>query len=276
MRSTIRIIILSSILVAVASFGLLRACKSNVRQIHITLDPMSVTSEFPPTPLSAGQHNLELGATLFINKGFQWRDGAVYVPSSYDPEQKYPLLIWMHGGGGHARYFFEHFPIVEKLNLIVVAIDSRHNTWDGIDSPFGPDVEFIEKTLNFLVSRLSIDTNMIALGGVSDGGSYALAVGRVNGDLFSHIIAVAPGYLRPPAPTNGSPKIYVGHGIHDNVYPIGGTQRWILPELRKLGYDVTFESFDTGHAVSVEVANNMMQWFVDDAERKKQQKAQQP
>ena len=46
---------------------------------------------------------------------------------------------------------------------------------------------------------------------------YALSVGKINGDLFTHLIAVAPGYIRAPAPPVGKPRIFLAHGTRDNV-----------------------------------------------------------
>ena len=85
--------------------------------------------------------------------------------------------------------------MAEEFGVVMLALDSRHNTWDGIDSPFGPDVQFIDAALRYTFERVAIDPGRIAIGGLSDGGSYSLSLGLVNGDLFTHLVAVAPGFL---------------------------------------------------------------------------------
>lgn len=65
-------------------------------------------------------------------------------------------------------------------------------------STFGPDVDYINKSLEYVFSRYLIDPRRLGLAGFSDGASYALSLGLPNGDLFSHIVAFSPGFMRPP------------------------------------------------------------------------------
>jgi phospholipase/carboxylesterase len=224
--------------------------------VDIETRPFSPTSSIEP-----GAHHLGLGGFKFINGSIQWRDGLLYVPRRADKDTPLPLLIWLHGGGGDAESYRFMFPIAEELGVVIAALDARHNTWDGIDSPFGPDVMFIDATLKHIFERVSIDPQRIALGGLSDGASYALALGRVNGDLFTHLVATAPGYLKPPAPTQGSPAILVAHGRQDNVFDVSWSRKVVVPDLRGAGYDVTFLEFDGPHWVPEPVARKIMQWL---------------
>ncbi|MGZ4788523.1 MAG: hypothetical protein ACXVZX_08375 [Terriglobales bacterium] len=43
-----------------------------------------------------------------------------------------------------------------------------------------------------------MDPARIAIGGFSDGASYALTIGITNGRLFTHIVAFSPGFMQPP------------------------------------------------------------------------------
>lgn len=172
-----------------------------------------------------------------------------------------PLLVWLHGGGGHSRDIRHLFPLADAAGVVVLAIDSRDNTWDGIDSPYGPDVRFIDAALRYTFQHAAIDPKTIALGGLSDGGAYALAIGLVNGDLFTHVIAVAPGFVAPPAPTVGRPRILLAHGTRDNVYSVRGTRERIAPELRSAGYDVTYLEFDGPHWVPLDTGRRILDWL---------------
>jgi phospholipase/carboxylesterase len=109
---------------------------------------------------------------------------------------------------------------------------------------------------------VAIDPQRIAIGGLSDGGAYALALGLVNGDLFTHVVAVAPGFVAPPAPTVGRPRIFLAHGTRDNVYSVRGTRDHIAPQLRRDGYDVTFVEFDGPHWVPLDTARRILEWLV--------------
>jgi phospholipase/carboxylesterase len=215
----------------------------------------------PTVTMEPGEHTLGLGGLHWINRGMYWRDGTLYVPQIAKTGASMPLLVWLHGGGGRADDIKYIFPLAEELGVVILAIDARHNSWDGIDSPFGPDVQFIDKALQFTFERVAIDPDRIALGGLSDGASYALALGRVNGDLFTHLIAVAPGPLDPPTSPIGQPQIFVAHGTRDNVYSVLGTRRYIVRRLKSAGYDVTYFEFDGPHWVPIPVARQAFEWL---------------
>ena len=222
-----------------------------------------ITRPFTPTiNFQQGEHDLGLGGYRPVNRSVIWRDGLLYIPQAASHSNPLPLLIWMHGGGGNAESNRYMFPLAEDHGVVILALDARHNTWDGIDSPFGPDVKFIDTALKYIFERVYIDRNKIALGGLSDGGSYALALGRSNGDIFTHLVAVAPGYLSPPSSDIGKPDIFVGHGTRDTVYNVRGSRTYLVPMLRKSGYDVTYEEFDGPHWATVPIVKKILEWLV--------------
>jgi len=214
----------------------------------------------PPTAhLLPGRHDLGLGRAIY--RGMR-RDGTLYVPARAASGNSVPLLVLLHGGGGQARDFDFMFPLADEFGVALLTLDSRHNTWDGVDSPFGPDVLFIDAALRYTFERVAIDPSRLGLGGLSDGGMYALSVGTINGDLFTHLIAVAPGYFRAPAPPVGKPRIFLAHGTRDNVYSVSGSRMRLLPQLRRAGYDVTYYEFDGPHFITPLAARAALKWLV--------------
>jgi len=101
----------------------------------------------------------------------------------------------------------------------------------------------------------------MALGGFSDGASYALSLGLTNGDLFTHVIAFSPGFMAP-AHQVGAPRIYISHGIHDAVLPIDRCSRRLVPILERAGYDVKYHEFDGPHTIPPDIAREAVEWFV--------------
>ncbi len=118
---------------------------------------------------------------------------------------------------------------------------SKEYTWDaivgrGLD---GPDVAIIDQALESTFSCYAVDPTHIAIGGFSDGASYALSLGITNGDLFTHVLAFSPGFMAL-AGQAGSPRIFISHGTGDEVLPIDHCSRRIVPQLRRAGYDVRY------------------------------------
>jgi phospholipase/carboxylesterase len=134
----------------------------------------------------------------------------------------------------------------------VVAPESRKRTWDVIEGGYGPDVAFIDQALTKVFGLHPVDPARIALSGFSDGASYALSLGVINGELFDHIIAFSPGFMAPTT-TADTPRIFISHGTHDEVLPIDPCSRRIVPALGRAGYDVDYHEFDGGHVVVPEM-----------------------
>ena len=220
---------------------------------RISARPVPPTASLPP-----GRHELGLGRAIYRG---MLRDGTPYVPTRMGPGTPVPLLVLLHGGGGQARDFHFMFPIIEEFGVALLTLDARHNTWDGVDSPFGPDVLFIDAALRYTFEHAAIDPSRVALGGLSDGGMYALSIGRINGDLFTHLIAVAPGFMVAPAPPVGTPRVFLAHGTRDTVYSASGSRNQLLPELRQAGYDVTYFEFDGPHFITPPVARAALKWL---------------
>ncbi len=249
---------LPEICLAIVFSVIVSACKPDGPEItRLQVRPTS-----PTVTIETGEHSLGLGGLQLINGTVAWRDGRLYIPRNIKSSGAMPLLVWLHGGGGNASDVEYMFPLVEEFGVVILTLDSRHNTWDGIDSPFGPDVQFIDASLRHVFERVAIDPRRVALGGLSDGAAYSLALGRSNGDLFTHLIAVAPGHLEPPAPPTGKPRIFVAHGTRDNVYNVAGSRNFIVPHLKRAGYDVTYLEFDGPHWVPSPVVRKILGWLV--------------
>jgi phospholipase/carboxylesterase len=190
------------------------------------------------------------------------RDGVLYLPSGRQSQQRSPLLLVLHGATGSGRQAIHRLErLAEDRKVILVAPDSRDYTWDIVLGGFGPDVEFLDRALAQAFSLRAVDPARVAIGGFSDGASYALSLGLANGDLFSRVVAFSPGFMAD-VPRLGSPRLFVSHGTRDEILPIETCGRRIVNDARRLGYDVRFMEFDGGHAVPAEVVETAMDWLL--------------
>lgn len=248
MRVRIHVLSFIRAFIAVACAGVLSGCSTSGPQVT----RFQARPGTPTVSIEPGEHPLGLG---------YWRDGILYVPNAVSSHRPLPLFVMLHGGGDRADGMRFTFPPAEELGVVVLVPDARDNTWDGIDSRIGPDVEFIDAALQHTFARVAIDPKRIAFGGASDGASYALSLGLANGDLFTHVIAFAPGSIFQPGPALGRPLIYVAHGTRDPVLPIAYTSRLMVPRLRDAGYQVTYREFDGVHAVPAPIAREALAWL---------------
>jgi phospholipase/carboxylesterase len=188
------------------------------------------------------------------------RDGLLYVPTSYTPNVAAPLAVLLHGAGrGSSELVTPMRPLADTTGLVLVAPDSRGSTWDAIRGVFSDDVTFIERALASTCSRARIDATRVRIVGFSDGGTYALSLGLINGDLFSRIVAFSPGFI-VAGPLTGKPKVFITHGTRDTILPIDQTSRQIVPQLKNAGYDVEYHEFDGGHGFTPELLAQATTW----------------
>lgn len=200
----------------------------------------------PAGPLTApGTHPLGLRAG---------RDALLHVPAALASEPA-PLVVSLHGAGGDAEGGLALLrPLAEEYGVLLLAPSSRGATWDAVRGGYGPDVELLDRALAAVFAAVPVDAERIAVAGFSDGASYALGLGLVNGNLFGDVLAFSPGFVPPDGPRRGRPRIFVSHGVADGVLPIERTSRRIVPALRDAGYDVTYREFPGPHTVPPEIA----------------------
>lgn len=189
------------------------------------------------------------------------RDGWLYVPPQYRPDKPAPFVLILHGAGGDAEGGLRLLqPLADRFGTVLLAVDSRDRTWDVIVHRYGSDIAFIDQALGQTFNRYAINAAQLAIGGFSDGASYALSVGITNGDLFTHIMAFSPGFMSP-ADQIGQPQIFISHGKQDSVLPIDRCSRRIVPQLQRAGYDVVYQEFDGPHTVPPAIAVGGLTWF---------------
>jgi phospholipase/carboxylesterase len=190
------------------------------------------------------------------------RDSFLYVPHTLDRAAPAPLLVLLHGAGGHAHQALNLLRgVPEARRTMLLAPASSAFTWDVVVDDYGSDVTRIDRALRAVFERYVVDSERVGIAGFSDGASYALSLGLTNGDLFTHIIAFSPGFAAPPSST-GRPRVFVSHGIGDPVLPVDACSRTIVPRLRRSGLEVEYLEFDGGHTVPSELAAAALRWFL--------------
>jgi len=200
-------------------------------------------------PLPPGISHLDLGPGV---------EAAVAVPPEGATARA--LLVFCHGAGGTAadalRAVGEE---ALRRGVVVLATSSVGATWDLVAGGLGRDVAVLDAALAQVLDRVPVDR--VALGGFSDGGSYAVSLGVANGGLFGEVLAFSPGFLAPPA-RQGRPRVWLCHGTDDRVLPVDRCGRRVVAQLREAGYDVTYDEFVGGHVVTPDLVGAGLGWWL--------------
>lgn len=183
------------------------------------------------------------------------REALFHAPP--DSRRALPLLLLLHGAGGLDGGSEElALALAERHGACLLAPRALGSSWDVLRGGYGPDLAFLDLALCWTMQHYLIDPCALSIAGFSDGASYALSVGLMNGDLFGDILAFSPGFARPIRRV-GQPRVFIAHGLHDPVLPVVRGQT-IAKHLSDEGYQVQYEEFDGVHRVPAEVADGAL------------------
>jgi phospholipase/carboxylesterase len=192
------------------------------------------------------------------------RDGLIYVPDADGPR---PIMLVLHGATMMAKWMAR--PLVaaaDDAGLIMVIPDSRASgtSWDVlVEGRYGSDVAFCDAAMAYAFARCNADLTNVSVGGISDGASYALSLGVMNGDLFGAIVAWSPGFIAPKSVTDEQPRIFLSHGTNDRVLPIDKCGRPIAMGLHRNGYQVEYIEFEGGHEMPDPIIRASFSWVTN-------------
>lgn len=245
-RATLRL--LGTALAASALPG----CVKGIDGVTAPTDTGGWVTRLAARPSFTGATALATGTVLALGAadvGAGAAPGSLYLPRSAAQGRAVPLLIHCHGAGSNiAPELAAHLAAAEAAGVAVLAPLAARSTWDVIAGLRSDDAARIDRLLGWLFARVAVDVSRIALSGFSDGATYALALGRVNGDLVRGITAHAPGYALEVQAT-GRPPVTLVHGTGDLQFPIAATSRRIRDTLATRGYPVSLVEFEGGHAL---------------------------
>lgn len=210
----------------------------------------------PPKTPKAGQPAPQPGQRLLGLRAN--RDATLRIPPKFATPM--PLLVLFHGAGGAGdRMLARISAYTDEAGIAVLSPSSQGGTWDVIRGDFDVDVAMVDKALANVFEQLPVDPNCVIAGGFSDGASYALSLGLINGDLFKQILAFSPGFV-VPLESQGRPRIFISHGMEDPILPYERCGKKIATELKAKGVDVTFRDFHGGHEIPPDIGRAGMAW----------------
>jgi predicted esterase len=227
--------------------------------VSLPLPAEAATSPVLAARPSASAPGLPSGRTALSH------GAVVYVPAPA-ANAPMPLVVVLHGAGGHADGFLERFIAdADRIGFVLLALQSKGATWDLVPSRdrsggplamksgptprFGPDVARIDTVLGELFARARIDPRRTVLLGFSDGASYALSLGLANPRVFASIVALSPGFVVIPPMLAPSQRIFIAHGLRDQVLPFQVAKKDIAGLIRSNRLNPIFRPFDGDHRI---------------------------
>lgn len=192
----------------------------------------------------------------------------LYYPPEYElkPEKKFPVLLFLHGGGEVAEDLGpnERIPppnlILQgrKFPFLILAPENSYaKSWWNTRA--------VKQLLDSVVSKNRIDRNRIYLSGISRGGGAAWEMAVQYPETFA-AMAVVCGMTPLPYASwiNKKMPIWVFHGEDDDVIPVEESES-MVNKLKEFGYDVRFTKYENvGHEAwsKAYATDELYVWFL--------------
>ena len=142
---------------------------------------------------------------------------ALYLPSGYTPEKKWPMLYAFDPGARGKLPVSLFKEAAEKFGFIVVG---SNNSKNGIQ--VGGVIQAVLEDTN---SRFAIDPKRVYSTGFSGGARIAFALAGSNPGAVAGVIACSGGFPRTASPSPGLPFV---------VFATTGTEDFNFPEMQQL------------------------------------------
>ncbi len=181
----------------------------------------------------------QFGTNGRIKSSGQTRKYLIYVPESYDPDTKTPLVISIHGfvqWPAHQQSMTGWNKVADENGFLVVypkgiGFPLRWNTRPSEENPGAMDEElqFFSDLIDHLSRSYNIDPSHIYVNGMSNGGGMSDLLACEFSDRITAIGGVAGAYVYPREdchPARPMPVIAF-HGVDDQIvlYKGGASSR---------------------------------------------------
>jgi phospholipase/carboxylesterase len=190
---------------------------------------------------------------------------SLYVPESWQPGERLPLVVALHGGSGHgSEFLWSWLREARSRRCLLLAPTSRGSTW----ALNGPDIDSasLVRMVDYVDEHWGIDRERVLLSGLSDGATFTLLSGLLESSPFSALAPIS-GVLHPANFANGNlerargARIYLVHGALDWMFPVA-LARAAAEELEKAGADLIYREIDDlSHTYPREENGAILEWL---------------
>ncbi len=232
--------------------------------------PLSLSgADRAQAPIRAGQ---------FVERVFRDESGnhkyVVYLPPGYSTEQRWPVVLFLHGAGERGRdgwnpTYFGIGPVLRHSPELYpcVVVFPQCETWDdpiftswSLQTAAGQRalaiLEEVEKTE-------SIDPTRRSLTGWSMGAFGATALAAHNPSHWQSVLAVAGGYAETTFDTLQHANLWIIHGTKDSIVQVKQSQQ-LAAELATRNSSTRYDEVSSaGHEVWEQVYSDphVAQWL---------------
>lgn len=195
-----------------------------------------------------------------------------FLPTGYEPNYAYPLLVFFHNHGGSEKQVMKLAPRVSRRNYIALGLrgpcravrpdGSQGYGWEGDDSELALD-DYVFGAIDRVAEDHNIHPDRIFLAGVCEGATAAYQMAFRFPERFAGLAAFN-GRLPQPGPIMRLPMVrklpvFMGHGIANAQVPMTLAQK-DHKLLYVAGLNVQFKTYATTHKLHAAMLQDLDRW----------------
>jgi phospholipase/carboxylesterase len=199
-----------------------------------------------------------------------------FLPTGYEPNYPYPLVVFLHGHGGSDEQVLRLAPRVSRRNYVCIGLRGPHAVGvrpDGRpafswgDAATDSQVEdYVLRAIEDTRRRYHVHSERIYLAGFREGAAVAYRLGLLYPDRFGGIASLN-GLLPRGCPLLRLPdvrrlRVLIGHGIANSVAPLG-LARADFRLLYTAGLDVRMHTYAANHRIHPDMLRDIDRWIMD-------------
>ena len=182
----------------------------------------------------------------------------LFVPANYDRKKKYPLVLYLHGGGGRGQdnlkqieggngYLIDFFTQAETQSrypsFVVAPQSPMHEGWIEYDSITPTrQLRLVFELLRDLQRAYGIDSRRLYVAGQSMGGFGTFAIISQHPQLFAAGVALCGGGDETKAASLIKTPIWAFHGERDEAVKVERSRN-IVAAIKKAGGQARYTEY---------------------------------
>jgi phospholipase/carboxylesterase len=201
-----------------------------------------------------------------------------FLPTGYEPNYPYPLLVFLHAHGGNEKQILRLAPRVSRRNYICIALrgprllGARDDgepgyAWDYAEPHQALVEDYVFRAVEQTRRSYHVHSERIYLAGFGEGATLAYRLGLAFPERFGGIISLN-GSLPPRGtfflrlPEVRQLRVLIGHGLANTVVPLG-VARNDFRLLYTAGLAVRMHSYATSHRLHPHMLRDTNRWIME-------------
>jgi phospholipase/carboxylesterase len=200
-----------------------------------------------------------------------------YLPTGYEPNYPYPLLVFLHGHGGCEEQILRLAPRLSRRNYICIGLRGPHAagvrpdgrpafTWGhaGLSDPQVED--YVLRAVEQTRRHYHVHSERIYLAGFREGATLAYRLGLLFPERFAGVVSLN-GAMPRRGPLLRLPdvrrlRVLIGHGIANAVAPLT-LARADFRLLYTAGLAVRLHTYPANHRIHPDMLRDVDRWVME-------------